>query len=297
MNVLVTGAAGFIGSHIVDLAVEKGHKVYGIDSLITGKIENVNPKCEFIRDDIREFDYETLGKLDGIFHTAALARIQPSFLNPVSYESTNVIGTLLLIEYAMKSDSKLIFSSSSSVYGVQGRLSSPMDESYPLNPSSPYAVQKLTCERYLELFRKFGNLRYMALRYFNVYGPRQIKDGDYAAVVGIFLGKNRDDRPFPIYGDGSQRRDFTFVKDVALANLLALESNIDSGIYNIGSGANHSVLDIANFINYTNPIEYLPKRNGEAAETLADYRRAFTDFGWQPQTKINEWLKSEVSKG
>lgn len=296
MKVLVTGVAGFVGSHIADLAIENGYDVCGIDNFSTGLKENINPKVEFVEADIRDFDYASFGKIDGIFHTAALARIQPSWSNPVSYESVNVRGTLAIIKAALDNDAKLIFSSSSSVYGVKGRLSAPMDEKYPLNPSSPYALQKLFCENYLDLFHDVKGLRYIALRYFNVYGPRQIPNGAYAAVVGIFLDQYKKNTNFTIYGNGLQRRDFTFVKDVAKANLLAFESDKEEGVYNIGTGGNHSVLDVANYINSTHNVEYLPERIGEAQETMADYRKAYTHFGWQPTVKINEWLKNETSK-
>lgn len=296
MTILVTGAAGFIGSHIVDECISRGYKVHGIDDMSTGVKSNINPKCNFINDDIREFDYESIGEVDCIFHTAARARIQPSWIDTLSYESVNVIGTLRIIRYAIKSKAKIIFSSSSSVYGVKGRLSAAMDENYPLNPSSPYALQKLMSEKYLKLYHDFEGLDYIAFRYFNVYGPRQIPNGAYAAVVGIFLNQFKNNINFTIYGDGSQKRDFTFVKDVVEANMKAMESSISSGVYNIGTGTNHSVLDIANYISPTHNIENLPKRIGEAQETLADYRRAFTDLKWEPKTRIDEWLKSESIK-
>lgn len=295
-RVLVTGAAGFIGSHIVDECIDRGWKVFGIDNLSTGRKENINQKIDCIVGDIQDTDFDSLfGKVDVIFHTAAKARIQPSFTHPIEYHTTNVIGTIRLIKYAIACDAKLIFSSSSSVYGVKGSLSSPMDESYPLNPSSPYALQKLFCEQYLEMFHKVAGLKYVALRYFNVYGPRQINEGAYAAVVGIFMDQLRRNIPFTIYGDGEQKRDFTFVKDVVNANLLAFESEIDNGVYNIGTGVNHSVNELANYISLDNSIKYLPERLGEAKETLADYRKAFTAFGWKPEVKLNEWIKSAVS--
>lgn len=294
-KVLVTGAAGFVGSHIVDECIERGYEVYGIDNFSTGKRENINPACIFTEADIREFDYNSI-KVDGVFHTAALARIQPSFHAPLKYESVNVLGTLRIIQYCVESKAKLMFSSSSSVYGVKGRLPAPMDESYPLNPSSPYALQKRHCEEYLDLFHLFYGLRYVAFRYFNVYGPRQIMDGAYAAVVGIFLDQFRKGTPFTIYGDGKQRRDFTFVKDVAKANVLGFEANIDSGIYNIGSGANQSVLDLANFISRDNPINFMDERLGEAQETLADYRKAYTHLNWQPRMTLKNWIENEVIK-
>ena len=296
MKVLVTGAAGFIGSHIVEEALSRGHEVHGIDNLSTGKSSNVDERCDLVVADIRTADFEELfGKVDAIFHTAAMARIQPSFKNPIDYHSVNVQGTLRLIKYALESNAKLIFSSSSSVYGVQGRLSMPMDESYPLNPSSPYAIQKLFCEKYMDIFSRHDKLRYVALRYFNVYGPRQAREGDYAAVVGIFMNQFKDGKQFTVYGDGKQRRDFTFVKDVAIANLMAMESEVEEGVYNIGSGVNHSIEDIANYVSEENGIQYLAARKGEALESLADYRRAFTDFGWKPETRINIWIKDAVA--
>lgn len=295
-RVLVTGAAGFIGSHIVDEALSRGYKVYGVDNFTTGVKSNINPGCDFIQGDIRNFDFHFLGKLDGIFHTAALARIQPSFIDPIEYQSVNLTGTLKLIRHALEIGSKIIFSSSSSVYGVKGKLPFPMDENYPLNPSSPYALQKRFCEQYLDMYRKFNKLRYIALRYFNVYGPRQIPDGPYAAVVGIFLNQFRNKQNFTIYGDGLQRRDFTFVKDVANANLMSFESDVEGEIFNIGTGTNHSVVDIANYISRDNSVTFLPERLGEAVETLADNRKSYTQLNWSPTVKINEWLSNESSR-
>ena len=292
MKIIVTGCAGFIGSHIVDECINRGWTVHGIDNLTTGRKENINPKCDFIDADIREFDYASLGKVDGVFHTAALARIQPSFQKPLEYQSVNVTGTLRIIQYAINYGAKIVFSSSSSVYGVKGKLSAPIDEKYPLNPCSPYAYQKLFCENYLDLFHDTYGLKYMALRYFNVYGERQIPNGAYAAVIGIFLDKHKKGEPFPIYGDGMQKRDFTYVKDVVDANIRAFLCDKEEGVYNIGSGGNHSIIDIANYIDYTHPIDHLPERIGEAQETLADFRHAWTAFGWQPKTKIKDWINA-----
>jgi len=295
MKVLVTGAAGFIGSHIVDKCLERGYEVHGIDDLSTGRIENVDKRCELIIDNILNCDFEKVfGKVDVIFHTAALARIQPSFKQPIKYESVNVIGTLRLLEYALQVKSKFIFSSSSSVYGVKNRLSFPMDEKHSLNPSSPYALQKRFCEQYIELYGKSYDLKYTIFRYFNVYGPRQIMDGAYAAVVGIFLDQYKNGRNFTIYGNGLQRRDFTFVKDVADVNVRAAESGVSEGIFNIGTGVNHSVLDVANYISRDSEITYFPERPGEALETLADNRLARTTFNWNPSTKLNEWIYGEA---
>ena len=292
MKILVTGAAGFVGSHIVDEALSRGYEVHGIDNLSTGHRENVDGRCNLIVGDIRNSDFQELfGRVDGVFHTAAMARIQPSFQNPLEYHSVNVVGTLKLIKYTQLCHAKLIFSSSSSVYGPTGRLSIPMDESYPTNPRSPYALQKRICEQYLQLL----NPRHIILRYFNVYGPRQAKDGAYAALVGIFMDQFIKDENFTVCGTGEQRRDFTFVKDVARANLMAFESNLETGIFNIGTGINHSVLDVANYISRDNGITYIPERKGEALESLADYRRAFTDFGWKPETMINRWI-SEATR-
>lgn len=291
MKYLVTGGLGFIGSYVVDLLVSEGHEVYIVDNLSTGKIDNLNKKAHLIKGDIRDKDiFESIGKVDAVFHLAALARIQPSIKDPVSANDVNVNGTLNVLEYCRKHDIKIIFSGSSSVYSGVGL---PVTEESEKYPKSPYSLQKHICEQYIRMYGELYGLKYAILRYFNVYGERQILDGAYAAVVGIFLHQKSKGNALTITGDGKQRRDFTNVKDVARANVMALDWD---GVFNIGTGKNYSMLEIADLIG--GEKEFIDARPGEVLETLADNSKARSK-GWEPQITIEQWIedqkKNEVS--
>lgn len=283
-NCLVTGGAGFIGSHIVDGLIETGNKVTVLDNLSTGKKENLNPKARFIKGDIKNIQNMT-DKFDYVFHTAALARIQPSIENPIPSHQVNVDGTLHVLEYCRYKKAKLIFSSSSSLYSDDLL---PMSESGPFNPKNPYSMQKFICEQYIHLYNKLYGMDYCVLRYFNVFGERQILEGAYAAVVGIFLKQREERKPLTITGDGEQRRDFTYVKDVARANLMAMQWE---DVVNIGSGKNYSVNELADAVG--GEKTYLPKRVGEVEATLADIAVA-EEFGWKPTVDIIEWINGQT---
>ena len=287
MRILVSGGAGFIGSHIVDALVEE-HEVFILDNFSTGKLENLNPKAHLIEGDIRDFNFDTLGEVNVIFHTAALARIQPSIKNPSESNMTNVYGSLRVFNYARRCGAKVVFCGSSSVYGLEESFIKPIKETDPTTPKSPYALDKLVCEKYLELFAQLYGLKYTILRYFNVYGERQLVDGAYATVIGIFLKQLKDGQPFTIVGDGNQRRDFTYVKDVVKANLLVGFSDV-TGTFNIGTGTNLSVNELADLIDKKHPRVHLPERQGEAREVLADITKALA-LGWKPTINIQEWI-------
>lgn len=289
-KVLCTGAAGFIGSHICDRLVEDGHEVVGIDNLSTGKLDNLNPHIKFEVSDVefcipekdgwgreRDFDY--------IFHTAAKARVQPSIEDPVSYHRVNVLGTLNLLEYCKRSGAKMIFSGSSSIFDDS---TLPFYEDTPKNPKSPYALQKHIAEQYIRLYGELYDIDYTILRYFNVFGERQITEGAYAAVVGIFMNQKAEGKPLTIFGDGEKRRDFTYVKDVVEANILGMEN---SGTYNVGRGDNNSVNELADAVG--GEKTYLDERPGESQETLADNSK-LRALGWKPSKNILEWVH-EVS--
>jgi len=259
MKCIVTGGLGFIGSHIVDLLIEKGCKVYVIDNLSTGSIFNLNNRAEYEINDILnvEFLIEYFHKIkpDWIFHTAALPRIQPSFDEPISHDEVNVRGTINVLNACKNTPFKaLVFSSSSAVYGTPIKV--PTDETEQINPLSPYALQKYTAERYLHIIGERNNMPIVSLRYFNPYGPRSFNKKNpynaYTSVVGIFNNQKNHGEPLTITGDGLQKRDFIHVKDVAHANLVVAEKICVSknNVYNVGLGDCISILDLAKYFNY-----------------------------------------------
>lgn len=301
---LVTGGAGFIGSHLVDRLITLGHQVHVIDNLSTGKKEYINPKAIFYHADIRNKKSieQCFRGVDGIFHLAALARIQPSFEKPEEYVDTNVLGTKNILELAKKYKIKrVVYSASSSAYGHQTAL---LREDMELLPQalSPYSSTKRIGEM---LMRDMGSLtggpETVCLRYFNVYGPRQtaIADGPYATVVGILLDqwKNKESFsivPFPGKPLGAQRRSFTHVEDVVSANILAMNSpRVGFGeIINIGTKENASIKELAFLIGGTNyPLIKAPARKNEVFQTRADIRKAKTLLCWQPRVSLKQGIE------
>ncbi len=305
MRVLVTGGAGFIGSHVVDTLIEAGHYVVVVDNLHTGKRRNLNPKAVFHRVDIRD-----LGGLDAVFeqerieaisHQAALANVRESMLDPVTYTEVNVIGTLNLLELAREHGvGKIVFASTGgAVYGEGysedgSRL--PFTESSWPQPRDNYGANKLSCEYHLDLYQANYGIRYVALRYPNVYGPRQDAKGE-AGVVAIFAGAMLRNQPTKITGDGTQVRDFTYVEDIARANLLALERDV-TGIYNVGTGVPTDINTIhrilAELTGYTLEPEYVPRPVGEVYATYLDSSKAKRELGWEPQVDLREGLRRTV---
>ncbi len=296
MRCLVTGGAGFIGSNLVDELLRQKHQVLVIDNLSTGKKEHLNPKAKFYKKDIR--DYKSIKPLfkgvDCVFHLAAQARIQPSIINPAQSFDNNVLGTFNVFLAAKENKvKKVVYSASSSAYGDQKKL--PLTEDMTLDCKSPYALFKYVGEEMAHLFFKLYDLPVVRLRYFNVYGERQLVEGAYSTVIGIFLKQKKEGKPLTIVGDGNQRRDFTYVKDVVWANILAMKSKKAIGhVINIGSGRNYSVNDVAKIIG-NNHVFLLP-RPGESRVTLADISKAQKLLGWQPKTKLADWLESAKIK-
>lgn len=295
MSVAVIGGAGFIGSHIVDELMVQGHEVTVLDNFSEGRISNIeqwkgNPKLDVIRGDIR--DYGTVrqavhGK-SWVFHLAAMSRIQPSITDPVLAWSQNIIGTGNVLEACRQSGVKrVVYSASSSAYGKKNPL--PLSEDMPTDCLNPYSLSKKVGEEMMELYRQLYGLSTVSLRYFNVYGPRHQEEGSYATVIAIFRKQLREGKKLTVVGDGEQRRDFTFVSDVVRANLLAATNLGVSGLYNIGTGKNYSINEIASLVG--GETENIPPRLGEARETLADNQKSWNDLGWRPSVAITDGLK------
>jgi UDP-glucose 4-epimerase len=300
MRILVTGGAGFIGSHIVDACVEAGYDVAVVDNLHTGSAANLNSQAAFFEVDIR--DREGLASVfqrfrpEAISHQAALADVRGSLREPDVYAEVNVVGSVHLLELARQYGvRKVIYASTGgAVYGEPETL--PVAESHPVNPLDPYGASKHAVEHYLFLYRHNYGLDYASLRYPNVYGPRQDPLGE-AGVVAIFAGRMLEDQPCIINGDGSQQRDFVYVGDIARANLLALAQG--SGIYNIGSGVGTDINAIFTGLrNATAGYEldpvYGPAKQGEVYRIYLDASRARAELGWAPTLAVAEGLRRTV---
>lgn len=289
-RVLVTGGAGFIGSHLVRTLVRLDCSVRLLDNFSTGRRIPEDPRVEVIKADIRDGEAIAAAFLgvECVFHAAALARVPLSIEKPLETHSVNVDGTLNVLLAARNAGvRRVIFSGSSSVYGQQPQL--PLREDMSPNPLSPYALQKLAAEQYMRLFNRLYGIETLTLRYFNVFGPSMPTEGTYATVIGAFLNARAAGKPIPIYGDGEQTRDFTHVRDVVMANVLAMKSEIaDGSALNIGQGRAVSVNWIAERIG--GPRKYQGPRPGEPRHTLADASNAARILGWVPQVSTEEGL-------
>jgi UDP-glucose 4-epimerase len=289
--VLVTGGAGFIGSHLVDALAEHGFAVRVLDNFSTGRRENFNPHATLFEADIRDRAaiQPAFADVDCVFHTAALPRVGLSIEHPAKTHLVNVDGTLnVLLAAHAAGVRRLIYSSSSSVYGEPARL--PLDETMIPNPLSPYALQKLVGEQYVRLFHRLYGLGALCLRYFSVYGPRMDLEGAYATVIGAFLRARREGKPLTIRGDGAQTRDFTHVRDVVRANLAAMDCALDDGRpLNVGHGRALSVNQIAELIG--GPRVSVPPRPGEPRDTLADLARIRAALGWSPEVDTADGVR------
>ncbi len=289
MKYLVTGGAGFIGSNLVDALLEGGQGVIVLDNLSTGKRENLNPRADFYKVDISDFNAirPFFNDVDGVFHVAALPRIPRSIEAPQETHQANVVGTLNVLVAARDAKVKrVVYSASSSAYGNQPKL--PVTEDLPPQPLNPYALQKLTGEYYCKLFWDLYGLETISLRYFNVYGPRMASDGAYATVIGVFLRQKKAGESLTITGDGEQTRDFTHVRDVVRANILAMQSaNVGHGeVLNIGAGNDRSVNEVAGLIG--GMVSHIAERAGEIKKNRADVTLAAKLLGWQPQVGFME---------
>ena len=297
MKSLVTGGAGFIGSHLVDKLLEIGHEVVVIDSESAESNEEFywNDKAQNYKYDIRDYE-KTRPLYDGVdyvFHTAAEARIQPAILNPIEAVSVNCVGTVTVLQCAREAGvKKVIYSSTSSGYGFN---EPPNEETQRDDCLNPYSVSKVSGEKLCKMYNDLFGLKTVFFRYFNVYGERQPLKGQYAPVIGIFLRQRDAGESLTIVGDGEQRRDFTHVSDVVSANVLAATVDVDDEnygqLYNVGNGVNYSINEIASAIsdNQTN----IPPRIGESRVTLANNNKLKQTFGWDPKVNLMGWISEQ----
>lgn len=328
MRTLITGGAGFIGSHIVERLLKDGHKVIVLDNLCSGKLENLSfvsselvewgkeignlgsakwssGNFTFVYGDIRDYSVcvEVCSNIDVIFHQAALRSVPKSMAYPYEYNEVNINGTLNLLKAAQKCGVKrFIFASSSSIYGETDKF--PENEKDYPKLISPYALTKLAGEYYCRIFTENFGLETICLRYFNVYGERQSLDDEYAVVIPKFINCMLKDENPPIHGDGKQSRDFTYVENVVEANLLSSEVSfskiraLENNVFNIANGSSYSILELVEYLNQImgksiEPI-FTPPRPGDVFKTLADISKARDVLGYKPKVDFKEGLKRTV---
>jgi len=300
MKFIVTGGAGFVGSHLVKLLVKEGHTVTVIDNLHTGKKENLRSVIQqitFKKIDIR--NYEELEKnmknIDGVFHQAALTVVQDSFKNPQEYHDVNVGGTENIFKLAQKNNFKVVYASSSSVYGHQEKV--PIKENASRNPINPYGQTKLDDEFLVEKYSKIG-VKIIGLRYFNIFGQGQTLE--YAGVITKFLDRIKQNKAPIIFGEGSQIRDFIYVEDIVMANLLAMKSKVNNLLANIGTGKSITILELAKMFLKISNLELKPifknALDGDIEKSQANIELATSSFNWKPKKMLNEWLIEILKK-
>ena len=294
---IVTGGAGFIGSHIVEKLKKLDHMVVVIDNEYSDN-DNFHWRKDTLNVNIDITDYKALKKAftgaDYIFHCAAEARIGPAIENPVNALNINTIGTCNVLQCAREVKAKkVLYSSTSSGYGLN---EAPNVETQPDDCLNPYSVSKIAGEKLCKMYTELYGLNTIIFRYFNVFGERAPRKGQYAPVTGIFLRQKAAGEPLTIVGDGEQRRDYIYVEDVANANVMAAISNPDDDaygqVYNVGSGKNYSVNEIASFI--SDDTINIPPRIGEARNSLANIDKIKKTFAWKPEVDVEEWIKTQL---
>lgn len=295
MKYVVTGGAGFIGSRIVKALLNEGNSVKVIDNLHTGKMENlqdVNNEIEFVKADIRNYEEirKNIGDFDGIFHEAALTLVQESFTKQNEYNEVNVVGTENIFKIAQEKNIKVVFASSSSVYGDVIKI--PIKESFPKNPINPYGVTKLKDEELAIKYSKM-NLEVIGLRYFNVYGVGQT--GSYAGVITKFVNKLKEKKSPQIYGNGEQIRDFIFVDDIAKSNIAAMKNQIKEGFFNIGTGVGTTINDLADILIDISGEKITPIHSemlvGDIELSQADTSLTEKVLDWEFQMSLTDGLR------
>ena len=300
----MTGGAGFVGSHLVDRLAIEGHDVFVLDNFSTGTTRNLSKvrrsrNVKIIRADIRRISRSSLKRLrrvDRICHLAALTSVQESIKDPIHTSDVNVIGTLRILEaaQALRAE-RVIFASSAAVYGSSETY--PVTETARLAPISPYGASKAASELYCRSFEENHGIETLSLRYFNLYGPRQTS-GEYSGVISIFARRLRRGRPLTIFGDGSQTRDFMFVGDAVDGTIAALEKTIRSRVFNIASGKETRILELAKTMQQIagspQGVGFNPPRRGDISRSVADITRAQTELGFTPRTSLSDGLSTTI---
>jgi len=284
MRMLVTGGAGFVGVNLIKRLLKDGHEVVSVDNYSTGKRENHQEGCQYHDFDLSYgFKYKVFDdEYDVIFHMAALARIQPSIKNPHKTIFNNFVSSLNVFEYARKNNTKVVYAGSSTFHhGLY---------------SSPYAWSKYSGEELCKLYSSVYDLSTAICRFYNVYGPYQLEDGDYSTVLGIFEKQYREGKPLTITADGEQRRDFTYIDDIVDGLVKCSEHNFKAEFFELGKGVNYSINEIADMFGEDYPREYIPARKGEYDVTLADYSLAQDMLDWTPSVDLSTYIKSVVGE-
>jgi UDP-glucose 4-epimerase len=281
---LVTGGAGFVGANLIKRLLKDGHEVVSVDNYSTGKRENHQEGCQYHDFDLSYgFKYKVFDdEYDVIFHMAALARIQPSLKNPYKSIFNNFVSSLNIFEYARKNNTKIVYAGSSTFHhGLY---------------SSPYAWSKFSGEELCKLYSSVYDLSTAICRFYNVYGPHQLEEGDYSTVIGIFEKQYREGKPLTITANGEQRRDFTYIDDIVDGLVKCSEHNFKAEFFELGRGVNYSINEIANMFGEDYPREYIPARKGEYDVTLADYSKAKLKLGWEPTGDISSYIKLVIGE-
>jgi UDP-glucose 4-epimerase len=295
MKSIVTGGAGFIGSHIVDKLIELGHEVVVIDDQSATAHEQFyfNDKATYYGISINNPNVATLFQdVDYVFHLAAESRIQTALENPELAIQTNVLGTCKILQYALEYGIKrVMYSSTSSAYGLNGIM--PLVETMKKDCLNPYSITKIAGEDFCKMYNNLYGLETVTFRYFNVYGERQPVKGQYAPVIGLFKRQFAENKPMTVVGDGQQTRDYVHVSDIVSANISAMIASKEAcgEIFNIGTGVNYSVLNLVKMIGGdTGSYNHVPARLGEARHTKADISKANRILNWKPKVKLEDWL-------
>lgn len=275
MKVLITGGLGFIGSNLVDILTSRGKEVYVIDDLSAGNKAWMNESASYIFEDVQNINQNLNNDFDIIFHLAAEARIQPSFLNPLRWQQSNINGTSVICEFARKNSSKIILAGSSSCYG--GKF------------MNPYTFSKKISEEICEMYSRVFGLPTVVARFFNVYGPRNPLIGEFTPIIAKFEQLKRESKPLTVVGDGEQRRDFTHVYDICEGLIKLSEQEWSGDVFNLGTGTNFSINEIVDMFGCEKV--HIPKRPGESSETRADISMTTKLTGWKPKYKLEDYIK------